>query len=115
MIISREENECINEGLIIKEDRGSVFKYKKKVATSKLREQAIQIAGLKRYLKEYTLIKDRQAIEVKLFEEYLVFAQMLGIAKEVAKDFECGIQLEKYNDIKEGDIIEAFIMKEIKR
>ncbi|MCI9063145.1 MAG: translation initiation factor IF-2 [Clostridia bacterium] len=36
-------------------------------------------------------------------------------AKEVAKDFECGIQIEKYNDIKEGDIIEAFIMKEIKR
>lgn len=36
-------------------------------------------------------------------------------AKEVAKDFECGIQLEKYNDIKEGDILEAYIMKEIKR
>ena len=35
--------------------------------------------------------------------------------KEVAKDFECGIQIEKYNDIKEGDIIEAFVMKEIKR
>ena len=35
--------------------------------------------------------------------------------KEVAKDFECGLQIEKYNDIKEGDIIEAFIMKEIKR
>ena len=36
-------------------------------------------------------------------------------AKEVAKDFECGIQIEKYNDLKEGDIIEAFVMKEIKR
>ncbi len=35
--------------------------------------------------------------------------------KEVAKEFECGIQIEKYNDIKEKDIIEAFIMKEIKR
>ena len=35
--------------------------------------------------------------------------------KEVAKEFECGIQIEKYNDIKEGDIIEAFVMKEIKR
>ena len=34
--------------------------------------------------------------------------------KEVAKDFECGIQIEKYNDIEEKDIIEAFIMKEIK-
>ena len=35
--------------------------------------------------------------------------------KEVAKDFECGLQIEKYNDIKEGDILEAFVMKEIKR
>ena len=36
-------------------------------------------------------------------------------AKEVSKGFECGIQIENYNDIKEGDIIEAFIMEEIKR
>ena len=36
-------------------------------------------------------------------------------AKEVSKGFECGIQIENYNDIKEGDIIEAYIMEEIKR
>ena len=35
--------------------------------------------------------------------------------KEVAKGFECGLQIENYNDIKEGDIIEVFIMEEIKR
>ena len=36
-------------------------------------------------------------------------------AKEVTKGFECGMQIENYNDIKEGDIIEAYIMEEIKR
>ena len=36
-------------------------------------------------------------------------------AKEVSTGFECGIQIENYNDIKEGDIIEAYIMEEIKR
>ena len=36
-------------------------------------------------------------------------------AKEVSKGYECGIQIEKYNDIKEGDIIEAYIVIEIKR
>ena len=35
--------------------------------------------------------------------------------KEVATGFECGIGLEKYNDIKEGDIIEAFAMVEVER
>ncbi|MEK4629508.1 MAG: translation initiation factor IF-2 [Solibacillus sp.] len=36
-------------------------------------------------------------------------------AKEVAKGYECGITIKNYNDIKEGDIIEAFVMEEIVR
>nr|WP_034438687.1 translation initiation factor IF-2 [Clostridium ihumii] len=34
--------------------------------------------------------------------------------KEAATGFECGISIEKFNDIKEGDIIEAYTMEEIK-
>ena len=36
-------------------------------------------------------------------------------AREVASGYECGMSFEKYNDIKEGDVIEAFVMEEIKR
>jgi translation initiation factor IF-2 len=36
-------------------------------------------------------------------------------AREVATGYECGIGLERYNDIKEGDIIECFLMEEIER
>jgi translation initiation factor IF-2 len=32
--------------------------------------------------------------------------------KEVAQGYECGIGLEKFGDIKEGDILEAFIIEE---
>ncbi len=35
--------------------------------------------------------------------------------REVAQGFECGIGLERFNDIKEGDILEAFEMQEVKR
>jgi translation initiation factor IF-2 len=35
-------------------------------------------------------------------------------AKEVAMNFECGMSIERFNDIKEGDIIEAYIIEEIK-
>ncbi len=35
-------------------------------------------------------------------------------AKEVASGYECGVGLEKFNDIKEGDILEAFVMEEVK-
>ncbi|AZK47751.1 translation initiation factor IF-2 [Paenibacillus lentus] len=36
-------------------------------------------------------------------------------AKEVAQGYECGITLDNFNDIKEGDIIEAFIMEAVER
>lgn len=36
-------------------------------------------------------------------------------AKEVAENFECGLGVENFNDIKEGDIIECFTMEEIER
>lgn len=35
--------------------------------------------------------------------------------KEVNSGFECGLNIENFNDIKEGDIIEGFIMEEVKR
>ena len=36
-------------------------------------------------------------------------------AKEVAKGYECGLSVEKFNDLKEGDVIESFTMEAIKR
>ena len=36
-------------------------------------------------------------------------------AKEVTAGYECGMTVAKYNDIKEGDIFECFVMEEIKR
>ena len=35
--------------------------------------------------------------------------------KEVASNYECGMSIEKFNDIKEGDVFECFIMEEIPR
>jgi len=35
--------------------------------------------------------------------------------REVNSGYECGITLENYNDVKEGDVIEAFQMEEIAR
>lgn len=35
--------------------------------------------------------------------------------KEVNSGYECGLSIEKFNDIKEGDIVEAFAMEEVKR
>ncbi|MCS0673120.1 translation initiation factor IF-2 [Cytobacillus firmus] len=36
-------------------------------------------------------------------------------AKEVAQGYECGITIKNFNDVKEGDVIEAYIMEEVER
>ena len=36
-------------------------------------------------------------------------------AKEVTAGYECGMSIAKFNDIKEGDIFECFVMQEVKR
>ena len=35
--------------------------------------------------------------------------------REVATGFECGLSLENYNDVKEGDTIESYIIEEVER
>ncbi len=40
--------------------------------------------------------------------------RMKDDAKEVQAGYECGVQLENFNDLQEGDVIEAFIMEQIK-
>ena len=35
--------------------------------------------------------------------------------KEVAENYECGLQIEKYNDVKEGDELEIYVMQQVER
>ena len=59
-----------------------------------------------RVLRDNVVIHDGKLISLK---------RMKDDAKEVASGYECGIQIENYNDIKEGDIIEAYIMEQVKQ
>ncbi|OZU90280.1 translation initiation factor IF-2 [Virgibacillus indicus] len=53
---------------------------------------------------------------VVLFEgEIAALKRFKDDAKEVAQNYECGITIKNFNDIKEGDVIEAFVMEEIER
>ena len=35
--------------------------------------------------------------------------------KEVNESYECGIMIEKFNDVKENDVLESYVMEEIKK
>ena len=85
-ILEEQRDKLASDGLLKCEKR-SGFMGNKYTSTPELKEIAINIAGLKRFLLDYTLIMQREAIEVELFEDYLIYAQMMGIAKQVSKQF----------------------------
>lgn len=64
-----------------------VFNYKYFEVDSSMMEEAEKMAGLKKFLKEFTLIDEREAIEVNLWNEYLIYAQIFGMADKVADQF----------------------------
>ena len=47
-------------------------------------EDSIQLYGLKKYFDEFTKIDTKEVIEVHLWDEYLMFAYIFGIANRVA-------------------------------
>ena len=59
-----------------------------------------------RVLRENVVIHEGKLVSLKRFKDDV---------KEVAKGYECGMQIEDYNDLKEGDIIEVYVMEEVKR
>ena len=104
-VLEKEEKILINEKLIKENDKKvmGIINYRALEETEELKEIAKQLAGLKKYLKDYTLIEERRSIEVEIFEEYLIYAQMLGIAKEVSKEFK-----EIYPDMIEQSCFDSY-------
>ena len=77
----------INDGKAESVITGKVFKITKYKIDGSMMQEAEQMAGLKNFLKEFSLIKEREPIEVNLWDEYLMFAQIFGIADQVASQF----------------------------
>lgn len=85
--------EEINDQEIEKlKDNGLIYKRKdrkeckkKKVMDDKLYEESLKLYGLKRFLEDFSKIDTKEVLEVKLWDEYLMFAYLFGIADKVAK------------------------------
>lgn len=56
------------------------------VYSLQVKEEMIHILGLKTFLEEMSLIHEKEVIEVKMWEDYLIFASILNLAKEVEKE-----------------------------
>ncbi|MDD2533388.1 MAG: translation initiation factor IF-2, partial [Eubacteriales bacterium] len=76
------------------------------IAGSYVTDGKIVRAAEVRVLRDSIVIHEGKLASLKRFKDD---------AKEVATGYECGIGIDRFNDIKEGDIFEAFEMQEIER
>ena len=64
----------------------------------------IQRNSLVRVVRDGIVIHEGELGSLKRFKDDV---------KEVASGYECGVSIDKFNDIKEGDVIEAYVMEQI--
>lgn len=91
--ILEETTERMQQKRLITEERivkKKLFRSKiiiKKSVELEVKTEAERMIGLRKYLLDYSMIPDRENEQVHLLEEYLIFAQLLGIAKKVEEQF----------------------------
>ena len=85
--IDSETEILMSEGKINKVHTKGMFSHTEYQVDDIMRDEAIKMAGLKKFFKEFDNMSDKEAIDVKLWEEYLIYAQIFGIADKVLKQF----------------------------
>lgn len=83
-IESSKTNELKSNGHIFKRQNKEQCK-KKNVMDDIIYQDSINLYGLKKYLEEFSRMDTKEVMEVKLWDEYLMFAYLFGIADKVAK------------------------------
>lgn len=68
-----------------------------KIYDVEFKEEMEHVIGFKKFLEEISSIDEKEVIEVKLWEEYLIFATILGIADKVEKQLK--IRCPEFNEI----------------
>ncbi len=76
------------------------------IAGSFVTDGVIERNSLIRVIREGIVVHEGKMATLQRFKDSV---------KEVKNGYECGIMIEKFNDIKEGDIFEASVMREVKR
>ena len=76
------------------------------IAGCMVTQGVIQRGAQVRVVRDGTIVFDGRIDTLKRFQDD---------AREVAQGFECGLTLENYNDLKEGDVLEVYAVKEVAR
>ena len=76
------------------------------IAGCMVTQGVIQRGAQVRVVRDGTIVYDGRIDTLKRFQDD---------AREVAQGFECGLTLENYNDVKEGDVLEVYAVREVAR
>ena len=87
MVIDSETDNLVQEGKITKNTSTGFLGATTYLVDDSMYDEALKVAGLKKFFKEFDNMTDKEAIDVKLWEEYLMYAQIFGVAEKVAKQF----------------------------
>ncbi len=89
----KKEKELMDNGLIIEKEWevtgtfGNKRMRKYKTFTTNLKTEAEHLVGFKKFLLDFSIMPEREYKEVAVWEEYLIFANLLGIADKVSEQF----------------------------
>ena len=64
------------------------------VETQAFKDMEKKIKGLERFLKEYSMLEERTAKEIKIWEEYLIYSVLFGHNEKIVKEYEKYIEIE---------------------
>ena len=76
------------------------------IAGCMVTQGVIQRGGQVRLVRDGTIVYDGRIDTLKRFQDDV---------REVAQGFECGLTLENFNDVKEGDVLEVYAVREVAR
>lgn len=99
-VISKQKDICIEKKLLIVEKK----MFTNYLETNDIYEEAKKLAGLKKFLEDFASMEDKSVIEVHLWDYYLQYAQIFGIAEKVASEFK-KLYPDLITDINYNDII----------
>lgn len=97
-VIDGETEKLISEGILIRDGNK-----KKCIVNPCMMDEARKLKGLKNFLNDFSNIKDKNAIQVNIWDEYLMYAMIFGIAKKVMKEFK-----ELYPEVITDEVYDNF-------
>ena len=80
-----------------------INKKKDTLVGNKVNEEAANVEGFIKYLKDFGSMNEKNYIEVKVWEDYLIFAELFGIADKVREQFK-----KLYPNVKTADFAEYY-------